>query len=53
MFVKPAPGRAVRDPETGLSIPEGGVRVEKTQYWLRRLKDGDVEKIHAESKETE
>ena len=53
MFVKPAPGRVVRDPETGLPIPEGGVQVEKTQFWLRRLKDGDVEKVHVESKKTE
>ena len=53
MFVTPAPGRVVRDPETGLPIPEGGVQMEKTQYWLRRLRDKDVEEVHPERKETE
>ena len=52
MFVKPAPGRVVRDPSTGLPLPEGGAVVEKTQFWLRRLRDGDVEKIHVDRMET-
>ena len=31
MFVKPAPGRVVRDPSTGLPLPEGGAG-----WWRRR-----------------
>ena len=42
MFVKPAPGRAVPDPERGGLLGEAGRRVEPTQYWLRRQQDNDV-----------
>lgn len=42
MFVKPAPGRAVPDPERGGLLAEAGRRVEPTQYWLRRQQDNDV-----------
>jgi len=40
IFVKPI-GR-VLDPATGEALPDAGAWVEKTQYWLRRVKDGDV-----------
>lgn len=53
VFVKPAPGRMVRDPATGLPLPERGAVVEKTQFWLRRVKDGDVEMLPVEKKEME
>lgn len=43
MFVKPVEGRAVRDPFTHAPVPPGGRHVEASAYWLRRLRDGDVE----------
>tara|TARA_R110001592_G_scaffold56278_6_gene171610 strand:- start:77 stop:253 length:177 start_codon:yes stop_codon:yes gene_type:complete len=42
MFIKPVKGRTVPDIERGgLLLPEGR-QVEATQYWLSRLRDGDV-----------
>lgn len=43
MYVKPTPGRQVPDPERGNALlqPEGR-EVEPTQYWQRRIADGDV-----------
>lgn len=45
MFVKPAPGRAVRDPRTYELLPEDGRNVPDDSFWLRRLRDGDVEQV--------
>lgn len=42
MFLKPAEGRQVPDPARGDHLPEGGRNVELTQYWQRRIADGDV-----------
>jgi hypothetical protein len=42
MFVKPAPGLKVRDPDSKLHLPESGKEVHESTYWLRRLADGDV-----------
>lgn len=42
MFVKPAPGRNVRDPVSKQHLPEAGREVPETTYWLRRLACGDV-----------
>lgn len=42
MYIKPTPGRQVPDPERGGFVPDTGRYVEQTQYWLRRLADGDV-----------
>lgn len=42
MFVKPAPGLVVRDPQTRVQLPESGRDVPEISYWLRRLRDGDV-----------
>jgi|1_EtaG_2_1085319.scaffolds.fasta_scaffold21505_2 hypothetical protein len=42
MKVYPASGGQVPDPERGDYLPESGRNVSKTQYWLRRIKDGDV-----------
>lgn len=42
MFVKPISDRKVPDPERGDSLPPEGRTVEPTQYWLRRIADGDV-----------
>lgn len=42
MYVKPAPGLAVRDPELRDLLPAEGREVPASAYWLRRLRDGDV-----------
>lgn len=42
IFVRPKDGVKVRDPITMAHIPELGASVERTSYWLRRIKDGDV-----------
>ncbi|QWA09792.1 DUF2635 domain-containing protein [Sodalis ligni] len=42
MFVKPNPGRAVRDPVKGSLLPESGAEVPDNSFWRRRLRDEDV-----------
>jgi hypothetical protein len=42
LFVVPAQGRTVRDPQTMEILPPEGDTVPKSTYWLRRLQDGDV-----------
>jgi hypothetical protein len=43
LYVKPAEGRAVPDPENGGELlPAAGRSVPNTAYWQRRLKDTDV-----------
>jgi hypothetical protein len=42
VWLKPADGLAVVDPETGKNLPPEGALVENSKYWRRRLKDGDV-----------
>ena len=42
MFLKPAPGRVVPDPERRNTLPTEGRDVVPSQYWQRRLADGDV-----------
>lgn len=42
VFVRPAPGIRIADPETGQYLPEVGLLVPRSGFWLRRLKDGDV-----------
>lgn len=42
MFVKPVEGRKVPDPQRGDTLPAEGREVEPTQYWQRRVADGDV-----------
>ncbi|HEC6737352.1 TPA: DUF2635 domain-containing protein [Salmonella enterica subsp. enterica serovar Reading] len=41
-FIKPAPGRMVRDPDTLEFLQPGGEEKPFTPYWCRRLDDGDV-----------
>ncbi|EGI5343026.1 DUF2635 domain-containing protein [Salmonella enterica subsp. enterica serovar Sandiego] len=41
-FIKPAPGRMVRDPDTLEFLKPGGEEKSFTPYWCRRLDDGDV-----------
>lgn len=45
MKLKPAAGRAVRDPAKGTLLPAEGAEVELDAFWRRRLRDGDVEMI--------
>lgn len=43
MWVKPVPGRSVRDPRSMALLPEKGREVpDSDPFWLRRLRDGDV-----------
>ncbi|MBW9102950.1 DUF2635 domain-containing protein [Paraburkholderia phenoliruptrix] len=43
MFVKPAPGLKIRDPQLKDLIPDDGRNVSDDDlYWHRRLRDGDV-----------
>lgn len=43
MYVKPVSDRNVPDPDRGDSLPADGREVPETQYWLRRIADGDIE----------
>lgn len=45
MFIKPVQGRHVPDPERGGQLLPEGRQVESTQYWLCRLRDGDVVEV--------
>lgn len=46
MLIKPAPGKAIRNPASRLLIPETGLEVtEHDTYWARRLADGDVVEV--------
>jgi len=49
MFVKPAPGVRVRNPQSRLHISETGAHVPRDQFWMRRLADGDVVEAHEAS----
>lgn len=42
MFVRPAPGLKIRDPDLKDLLPEEGREVPETGYWIRRRRDGDV-----------
>jgi hypothetical protein len=42
MFVKPAEGRTVPDPETGTPLPTEGAFVRRSGFWVRRVKSGDA-----------
>ena len=42
MFIKPAPGIRIRDPECRDFLPALGREVTDTIHWARRLADGDV-----------
>ncbi|MBB2157201.1 DUF2635 domain-containing protein [Gluconacetobacter diazotrophicus] len=44
MFVKPAPGRAVRWPGTRRLLSEAGETVPDTTFWLLCERNGDVVK---------
>ena len=47
--VKPAHDRRVVDPATRKPLPADGAEVERSVYWLRRLREGDVTEVKAAS----
>lgn len=42
-YLRPVPGRLVRDPATGQKLPDAGARKPRTPAWVRYVKAGDVE----------
>lgn len=42
MFVKPSEGLVIPDPDRHDALPAEGRDVPETDFWLRRLRDGDV-----------
>jgi hypothetical protein len=44
MYVKAAPGLKIRDADLKDLLPDEGRDVPDTDYWQRRLRDGDVVK---------
>ncbi|MGE0671969.1 MAG: DUF2635 domain-containing protein [Methylibium sp.] len=48
MFVVPAAGLTVLDPDTRMPLGAEGGHVPRTTYWLRRLREGDVVELAAE-----
>lgn len=42
MKLKPAEGRAVRDPVKRTLLPADGAEVTLDAFWRRRMRDGDV-----------
>jgi hypothetical protein len=55
IFIKPAPGFKIRDPESKMHIPEQGEYVVRTPFWTRRILDKDVSIVEPkkEAKEIE
>lgn len=48
MNVKPAAGLIVKDPVTRIALPDYGAEVPRDTYWMRRLRDGEVEETGAD-----
>lgn len=42
MYIRTAPGITIRDPDLLDFIPEEGREVPDSDFWQRRLRDGDV-----------
>ncbi|EJZ0693203.1 DUF2635 domain-containing protein [Escherichia coli] len=42
IFIKPAPGCLIRDPDTMTPLSQDGEEKPFTPFWCRRLNDGDV-----------
>lgn len=49
IFLKPAKGLKVRDPDRGDFLPDDGREVVLTTFWRRRLRDGDVVEAKTQS----
>lgn len=46
IFIKPAGGHKVRNPDNGYAhLPSSGDFVMKSPYWLRKIKEGAVEEV--------
>ena len=45
LHVQPVSGARVLDPRTRTPLPPEGARVPKNQYWLRRLRTGEVQTV--------
>lgn len=52
MKLKPAEGRAVRDPVKRTLLPADGADVTLDVFWRRRLRDGDVVEVTTETETT-
>lgn len=53
MKIKLTPGRAVRDPDNGMLLPEdAAVEVPDSIFWRRRLRDGDVKSVQEPTEKT-
>lgn len=53
MFVKPAAGLSIRDPDLLDLLPPEGREVPDSQgYWHRRVRDGDVQLVQSPVAET-
>jgi hypothetical protein len=49
IFVKPAPGLKIRLPENPAEVlPDHGVTVTATSFWLRRIAEGSVLQVEPE-----
>lgn len=52
MKLKPAEGRAVRDPARRTLLPAEGAEVTLDAFWRRRLRDGDVVEVTTDATAT-
>ena len=43
MHVEPIGGARVLDPATNRPLPQEGASVSRSQYWLRRIRTGEVQ----------
>ena len=50
MMIKPAAGKAIRDPHTLKVLAESGEQKPRNAFWLRRLAMGDVVEIKTAKK---
>ncbi len=50
LFLKPAPGKSVRDPRSMKLLAAMGERKLRNSYWLRRLAAGDVIEVVQKTK---
>lgn len=41
-FIRPSSGLRIADPKTGEYLPDEGMLMPRSGFWLRRLKEGDV-----------
>lgn len=51
LHLKPAPGLVIKKPD-GSKLAADGEKVPRTSFWLKRLADGDVNKVKPAAKAT-